>query len=615
MSVSDDRSVEQRLEEVEERLADLRYTVDRLAYTIERRHGTQSRSVAAQSPPRNAPRSTPSTEPAAETDAFTRTRRKPSTSTMFKEPGSLFASASLVERGSEYWLSRVGIGLVLFGVVFLFKYAVDQGWLTPAARVALGAALATTLYVLGLKLHFEKPWFGRILLGGGIAAFYITGFAATQLYALVSYQVGFGFMLSVTVLAFYSAVWQDQPVLSVIGAIGGFATPFLLTSDAGTAIGFATYVSALTIGASTMFYFMGWSTLLWVSVVGGWGALAAGAQIAGVFGVNLPAGDRWAFQGAALVAWLAFWLSPAARELRTRQESDQPGESSPKFAASMSAVRGREAHLMAVAMPVVALGFSSAIWSMPAALWGWIAIAGAVLYAAAGQALYRAGKTGLGFSHVASGAVLLTIALGILLDGGWLLLAWAAEATALNYIGARTRTKMTTSSGHMLFAIVLIWLTVRLLGDAATGMVVFNAIALTDLAVIGLVVATARVLHSADERWGYLLVAHAALLTWLWRELTQLTNGSGYVTIAWGVYAIILVVTALLGGIVPVRNAALGTLILVVGKLFLVDLANVEDIWRIMLFLGFGLVFLTLSYYFRSLWDPGAKREANGDGG
>ena len=606
MSDSDERSVERRLEEVEKRLADLQYTVDRLAHTIERRHDTQSRSAATQPTARTAPRSTPGKEPAAGTDASAGTRRKPDTSTMFKEPASLFDGASLAERGSEYWLSRVGIGLVLFGVVFLFKYAVDQGWLTPAARVALGTALATALYVLGIKLHFEKPWFSRILLGGGIAAFYITGFAATQLYALVSYQVGFGLMLSVTLLAFYSALRQDQPVLSLIGVIGGLATPFLLVSDAGTAIGFATYVSALTIGACAMFYFKGWSTLLWVSVVGGWGALAAGADVAGAFGANLPAGERWAFQGGAVVAWLAFWLSPVARELGARQESNRP---------SMSAVQDREAHLMAVGMPVVALWFSSAIWPMPAALWGWIAVAGAALYAATGQALHRTGKTDLGFSHLASGVVLITIALGILLDGGWLLLAWAAEATALHYIGARTRTQMTSTSGHILFAVVLTWLFVRLLGGTATGIVVFNAIALTDLTVIGLMIAAARALHSAEERWGYLLGAHAAVLTWLWRELTQLPNGSGYVTVAWGVFAVILLVAGLLRGMVPLRRVALGTLILVVGKLFLVDLANVEGVWRIMLFLGFGLVFLTLSYYFRSLWEPGAKREAHGDSG
>ena len=30
-------------------------------------------------------------------------------------------------RKSEYWLNKIGIGLVLFRVAFLFKYSVDQG--------------------------------------------------------------------------------------------------------------------------------------------------------------------------------------------------------------------------------------------------------------------------------------------------------------------------------------------------------------------------------------------------------------------------------------------------------------------------------------------------------
>ena len=50
---------------------------------------------------------------------------------------------------------------------------------------------------------------------------------------------------------------------------------------------------------------------------------------------------------------------------------------------------------------------------------------------------------------------------------------------------------------------------------------------------------------------------------------------------------------------------AIGILLLVVGKLFLVDLAELEAIWRILLFLSFGGCFLVLSYYFQDLW----KRE------
>ncbi|MEE8577476.1 MAG: DUF2339 domain-containing protein, partial [candidate division Zixibacteria bacterium] len=50
------------------------------------------------------------------------------------------------------------------------------------------------------------------------------------------------------------------------------------------------------------------------------------------------------------------------------------------------------------------------------------------------------------------------------------------------------------------------------------------------------------------------------------------------------------------------RTVAVATLFAVVAKLFLVDLANIETIFRILLFMGFGGVFLALSYYFRSLW-------------
>ena len=51
----------------------------------------------------------------------------------------------------------------------------------------------------------------------------------------------------------------------------------------------------------------------------------------------------------------------------------------------------------------------------------------------------------------------------------------------------------------------------------------------------------------------------------------------------------------------------MGTLLVLVGKLFLVDLARLEAIWRILLFLGFGGLFLVLSYYFQARWKRSGK--------
>ena len=44
------------------------------------------------------------------------------------------------------------------------------------------------------------------------------------------------------------------------------------------------------------------------------------------------------------------------------------------------------------------------------------------------------------------------------------------------------------------------------------------------------------------------------------------------------------------------RVLGIGTLVLVVVKLFFVDLARVDPLWRVMLFLGFGGLFLVLGY-------------------
>ena len=78
-------------------------------------------------------------------------------------------------------------------------------------------------------------------------------------------------------------------------------------------------------------------------------------------------------------------------------------------------------------------------------------------------------------------------------------------------------------------------------------------------------------------------------------------------TIAWGIYAGILLVLGLRLNLKQLPTVAVGTLLIVVGKLFLVDLAELKATWRILLFLGFGGIFLVLSYYFQALWKRGSE--------
>jgi hypothetical protein len=132
-------------------------------------------------------------------------------------------------RSGEWWLNKLGIGLLLFGVAFLFVYSVERGWIGPWMRVGFGAAIGAALLAVGLRVYERRPAFSQVLLGGSVGAFYITGFAAFQLYSLVAYPVTFGYMVSVTALAFLLSLRQEGVPLSLIGALGGSARRFSCT--------------------------------------------------------------------------------------------------------------------------------------------------------------------------------------------------------------------------------------------------------------------------------------------------------------------------------------------------------------------------------------------------
>jgi len=482
MNTPREKSVDDRLADFEERFAKLEYAVERLAFTVERRHAAadpraerRERRGGAATAPRTVARDAVKPRPIPD------------------RPKLRLGAAGLAERGSEYWLSRIGIGLVLFGVVFLFKYAVDQGWLVPGLRVILGLALGITLYALSIRLRSARQAFRGLMAGGGIATFYITGFAATELYELFPYALGFAFMAGVTVLALATALWQEEPILSNIGTLGGLGTPFLLGADAGSALGFATYISAVLIGATAVHYVRGWRAVLWIAVIGGWSALAFGLSLAG----NSPAtADRWAFQVAGLVAWLSLWLGPVFRELRQPLPGTTPAPLAPN---QWSRLHGKEAHVLAVLTPLIALWYSSAVWSIGDTTWGWIALAGAATSVVVGWAIRETGRYHLGFSHLAAAFVLVTIALGLLLEEEWLLVAWAAEATMLHFVGHRTRSVATTVAGQLLYVIVVLWLGYRLV-ELDVARPFFTTTALTDLVVIGMILAATKTVKAAEMR-------------------------------------------------------------------------------------------------------------------
>jgi len=275
-----DSSLHQRIEQLEITVVELQHLLRQLQQTL-REHGID-RSLDQVSREPVSPPALPEAQAVPATSQLPATASRP--------------RFDLIRDG-EFWLNRIGIGLLLLGVAFLFNYSVDQGWLTPPVRVWFGLLLGCLLLVTGLGVQGPRRPFSQVLLGGSIATWYITSFAAFQLYALVSYGVAFGLMTLVTLLAFGLSVRQQKAVLSVIGIAGGLGTPFLLDTGQGSLVELVVYTCLILGGTSAIYWFQGWRSLLWTAFIGGWL----------IFGIAYSEGisgwGRWVLQSGILFGW------------------------------------------------------------------------------------------------------------------------------------------------------------------------------------------------------------------------------------------------------------------------------------------------------------------------
>lgn len=497
---------------------------------------------------------------------------------------------------SEDWLNRIGIGLLLFGLAFLFKYSVDKGWIGPLVRLVFGAALGAVLLGVGMKLHTPRRRYGQVLMGGGIAVWYATVFAAFQLYGLVSYGVAFGLMVVVTGLAFAFSMRQRDAVLAVVATQGGLSTPFLLYTAAGSVPALVAYVSLILAGALALYLLYGWRTLLVSAVLGGWLVLTA---IAFDVGRRDPLADQVALALGVLWAALLFGGMPVWRAVRHGRDPVRWSRPPLEWFEDVAAVE-EPARLLAVAVPFVSWLLTLELFDVSGAVRGFFWLGTAAVYAAIYVAL-RPRLPGLASAHGIALVLVAVLGLGQLLDDAPLQIASFAGVAALAHLGARRLgDRGLRVAAHLLAFVVGIALVNRFEG-LRTGTPLAHPDALLDLAGIALLAVSAGTL-AGRVRGAYLVSAYALGLGWLWREFVLLPNGQAYVSVAWGLCALVLLAAGARREAEGLRWTGLGTLLLVVGKLFVIDLAELEAVWRILLFLGFGGLLLVVSYLFPSVW-------------
>ena len=177
------------------------------------------------------------------------------------------------------WMIWLGAIAVALSAVFLFRYAVEQGWLTPMTRVVMGLLLGMVLLSLGewtlrnpaaiasrvVKADYVPP----SLTASGIFAIYVSLYAAHAMFGLLNPATGFVALGLVSWAALGMALRQGWFV-GLLGLLAGYLVPALVVAPEPQAGPVFLYLFMLTAGCLGL---MIWRKWWWFSALTLFGAL------------------------------------------------------------------------------------------------------------------------------------------------------------------------------------------------------------------------------------------------------------------------------------------------------------------------------------------------------
>jgi len=176
-----------------------------------------------------------------------------------KPPRPPFDWESLVGVKLFSWIA--GILFALTAIMFL-RYSVDHGWLKPPIRMAMGLVMGAGL--LGLCEHRLARRYAitaNALGAAGIVALFSTFFAAHTLWHLLGATPTFVLLVMVTAVAVLLAIRHDALFIALLGLVGGFATPALLSTGEDHPIGLFGYLLLLNAGLAWVALRKSWPLL------------------------------------------------------------------------------------------------------------------------------------------------------------------------------------------------------------------------------------------------------------------------------------------------------------------------------------------------------------------
>ncbi|MEO6131294.1 MAG: DUF2339 domain-containing protein [Saprospiraceae bacterium] len=317
----------------------------------------------------------------------------------------------------ENLINKIGIAITVIGVAIGAKYSIEHDLISPLTRIILAYLMGFGLMGVGFNLRKKYENFSAVLVSGAIAIMYFITYAAYSFYSLMPQLVAFALMVLFTVFTVLMAVRYNTQVIAIIGLVGAYAVPFLLSEGSGRVGILFSYIAIINFGILFIAMKKYWKILYYSSFLLTWTIYLLWFFMK--YEPSLHFGLALSFLS---IFFFTFYFIFLSYKLIQKEEFEFGDilflltNSFIFYGVGYSALDGTEANRQ---------------------LLGLFTLLNAVIHFIVSCLIYRQKPVDRNLLYLVSGMVLIfiTLAVPVQLDGHWVTLLWVGEAALLFWIG------------------------------------------------------------------------------------------------------------------------------------------------------------------------------------
>jgi uncharacterized membrane protein len=173
------------------------------------------------------------------------------------------------------WIAGIGASLFLFGAIFFFRWAIQQGWVGAELRFVLGLLVGGGIAAFAAKLILgDSRQLGVALLLAGLGTLQFTFRAGAMEYHFYAAPLGLAATALVTLLAGALAARSQSGGALTVSLVSGLLAPLVFSQGGHHEVALAVYLAVLMAAALAVPYLArtggAWHGARWTALLGAW---------------------------------------------------------------------------------------------------------------------------------------------------------------------------------------------------------------------------------------------------------------------------------------------------------------------------------------------------------